>query len=229
MTRLTIIIAAAAGLAASAQGVDNPFTEMFTADNSGWRDSNAANPLAWVPAGSYNGSSYGAAGFNFVNSVLDDTPVIFRGQDEFNHSNGAFDGDWIVDGATEFMAFVRHDAPETLTFFARFSGPDNFPGATAISFIPVAPNTWTPIMIDVSPTSPNFISFEGQDFETVFGASPMNGFQGIGHIQIGVSVSDTLAGLDQGITFDIDDISVTPTPATLLALGGLVALRRRRA
>jgi len=228
MIRLFGSVVAAAVLTASAQAVENPFTEMFGSDNSGWRDSNAANPLGWVAGGSYNGSSYATGGFNFVNSVVDDTPVIFRGQDEFNFSNGAFEGDWIADGVTEFMAFVRHDAPVSLTFFARFSGPDNFPGATAISFIPVAPNMWTPIIIEVTPTSPNFISFEGTDFETVFSANPVNNFQGIGHIQIGVSVPDTLAGLDQSFTFDVDDISVAPTPATIIALGGLVALRRRR-
>ena len=228
MIRISGLAAVLLGASAAGAALQNPFTESFGADNANWRNFNAGADLNWLPAGSFNGSSYVSGGFNFANSVVDDTPVIFRGQDEFGHSGGAFDGDYIAGGVAEFSAFVRHNAPVPLNFFARFSGPGNFPGATAISFIPVQPNTWTPIIIDISSTSPQFVSFENTDYETVFGANPLNGFAGIGHVQVGVSVTNAIEGFDQELTFDIDDISITPTPATLLALGGLVALRRRR-
>ena len=222
--------AAVALLGASANAVTNPFTEAFAAGASGWRNADASAALAYSAFGSFNGSSFVSGGFNFASSITGDTPVILRGQDEFGFSGGAFEGDWLAAGVTEFTAFVRHDAPVPLTFFARFSGPANFPGAVGISFIPVAPNTWTPINIPISALAPNFVSFEGTDFPTVFSANPANSFQGIGHIQIGVDVPAALEGVDQPFTFDLDNPTITPSPGAvgLLAMGGLVAMRRRR-
>jgi MYXO-CTERM domain-containing protein len=58
-------------------------------------------------------------------------------------------------------------------------------------------------------------------------------FGNIGNIQVGVSVSAALAGLDQEISFDIDQVSVVPEPtaaalAVMAMLGLWVGARQRR-
>lgn len=202
-------------------GLANPFTEGFDADSSNWRESDSTTPLAWSPAGSFNGSPFASGTFNFVSNAADDTPAILRGHDSFDSSDDAFVGNWVDAGVTEFTAFVRHDAPVPLNYFVRFASPANFPAAAGVSFIPVAPNTWTPITISVAEGSPQLV------FEGPFTHSAV--FSNIGNVQIGVSVPQALAGVDQGFTFDVDNIGIAPSPSSLalLALAG-VAIRRRR-
>ncbi len=184
-----------------------PFTEDFVVDTSEWRNA-AAGALDWESTGGPDGSSFAAGTFNFVNSSPGNTASIFRAQDEFGSSAGAFEGNWISDGVAVFSTFIRHDAPEPLPAFVRFAGPANFPGAVAISFAPVTPHTWTELTFAIDPSNPQFVSFEGSDFNAVF--------SNIGHLQIGVSVSDTLAGLDQDFTFGIDKPTVLPEPSGLV-------------
>lgn len=201
-----------------------PFTEDFTSDSANWRDATGGAPLGWSSAGGPDGGSFASGTFNFVASVEEDTPVLLRAQGEFGSSGGAFIGNWITEGVTEFSAFVKHDAAVPLIFFTRFSSLLNFPGATAIVFAPVAPNTWTEITFAIDTLKPTqFVSFEGTDFGTVF--------SNIGNVQIGISVPAALAGLDQTFTFDVDKATIVPEPATagLLAIGLCAgAVRRRR-
>ncbi|MDX2199326.1 MAG: PEP-CTERM sorting domain-containing protein [Phycisphaerae bacterium] len=206
-----------------------PFTETFAADSANWFNSAGNGALNWSAAGGPGNSSHASGGFNFATSAANDTPVIFRAQDDFNSSGNAFVGDWIAQGVTQFSMQVRHNATQPLNFFARFSGPSNFPGATAVFFQPVLPGQWTTLSLALEATNPQFISFESLNFNAVFGANSFNGFVGIGHIQIGVSVPTGLAGLNQGFSFDIDNVSIVPEPSALalLAVGALAAVRRR--
>jgi len=221
MMRLSALCVSVLVPAVAQAAVVNPYTETFATDAAGWRDGLLTSELSYVPSGSYNGSSYASGAFNFANSLEGDTPAVARGQDEFGFSGGAFVGDWLAAGVTHFSTYIRHNAPEPLTYFVRFSGPNNFPGGVALSFIPVMPNTWTPIDIDIDPSNPQFVTFEGSDFNTVF--------TNVGHVQIGVSVSGTLAGVDQAYTFDVDDVSITPAPGALSLLGlSVLGVRRRR-
>jgi len=221
-SNFTIALTVAAATASMSSGALIPFTEDFDTDSSNWFNAAGSAPVDWSPAGGPDGGAHASTGFNFGLSTADDTPVLFRAQDEFNSSAGAFEGDWISEGVTEFTFDVRHTAPEPLTFFARFSSPFNFPGATAIGFSPVFPNVWTTISIAIDPANPQFISFEGQTFGDVF--------SNIGHVQIGVSVSESLAGVDQTFGFDLDKPTIVPVPGAgaVLALAGLVTMRRRR-
>jgi hypothetical protein len=201
-----------------------PFTESFDAGSADWFDASGGSPLSWNPAGGEDGA-FASSTFNFVGSAEGDTPVLFRAQDEFGaagSSGGAFIGDWISDGVTTFSAFVRHDANVPLTIFTRFSSPFNFPGAVAIQFAPVSPDTWTEITVPIDANNPQFVTFEGTDFGTVFG--------NIGHVQIGVSVPAELAGVDQAFTFGVDTASIVPEPATasLLLISTLGVWMRRR-
>lgn len=198
-------------------GVVSLFTEEFNANSSGWRDSAGLQELSWVNTGGQGGGAFSASTFNFVNSTANATPVLFRAQDEFGSSNGAFVGDWVTGGVDGFSAFVHHDAPTALVFFARFSGPANFPGAASVFMIPVAPNTWTQLNLPLPDA--------GMTFEGPFTYSQV--FSNIGHVQIGVSAQG-VAGLDQTIHFGLDQVSIVPEPTSLvlLGVGGLAALRR---
>ncbi|MCH8005637.1 MAG: hypothetical protein IH888_05325 [Planctomycetes bacterium] len=219
--RAVPVMLLAIGVHASAAIV--PFTEDFTVGPANWFDSPGTGLLDWVAAGGPDGGAYVSTVFNFANSAINDAPVMFRGQDNLDSSADAFVGDWITDGVTLFSFFLRHNAPGPVTIFSRFASPANFPGAIALEFAPIPPNIWTEISIPIEPGNPQFISFEGSDFNTVFG--------NIGNLQLGLIVSESLAGLDADLTFDLDKVSIIPAPgaAAILAVGGwLVGGRRRR-
>lgn len=222
-TTIRFALAAIVGvLPISAAAVEVPFTEEFVEDAANWRESSGTMSLAWAMSGGPDDSSHAHGVFNFIDSVEGDTPAMFRAHDEYGSSGGAFEGDWIDAGVTEFSAMVLHDAGVPLSFFTRFASPDNFPGAIGVEFAPVPSGRWSRLSFAIDPNNPQFVSFEGSDFETVFSR--------IGHIQIGVTVPEALAGVDRDITFRIDKPSVVPEPAALalIGIGGLVLLRRRR-
>jgi hypothetical protein len=153
--------------------------------------------------------------------------VLFRAQDEFNSSAHAFEGNWVMQGIGRFSAFVRHNAPLPLSYFARFSNPGNFPGGTAVKFVPVLPNIWTQLNFDIRANNPEFVTFEGTSFGAVF--------SNVGHIQIGVSGPAAMANDPSVFSFDIDKASIAmivPEPATLTAMviaGTVLVCGRRRA
>lgn len=203
-----------------------PFTEDFAVDASNWRDAPGTTDLTYNAAGGPDGGSYASGTFNFVNSGPTDTPAILRGQAGFGSSGGAFVGDWLTDGVTNFSAFVRHNAGEPLTFFTRWATPANTPGAAGVAFVPVQPNTWTQINLPIA-LGPHMFP-EGAPF--VFDQV----FSNVGNVQIGVfQPGANLAGLDQDFTFDLDQVSITPEPGSLALLGAgfvcVIARRRRRA
>ena len=201
------------------------FQEDFASDSALWTNFDNSALLSFNAAGGPDGSSYASGSFNFLNSVFGDQgPVVFRGETTPGGpaSGGNFFGNWIADGVREFSAFVRHDSPVPLTFFTRLADSVNFPARTAVQFAPVFGNTWTDLNFSINPSSPNFVTFEGESFATVF--------DNIGRMQIGVSIPAGLAGVDQNITFDLDQVAIkTPEPTTLLlsCLGALLGLSRR--
>ncbi|CAG0981700.1 hypothetical protein PHYC_01800 [Phycisphaerales bacterium] len=216
----TFTLAAIMTTTGSTFAVVVPFTETFSADSAGWRDS-TSTALNWFASGGDGGTAYVSGPFNFVNNLANDTPVILRGQSNFNSSGGAIFGNWIADGVTSFSIAVRHNAGQPLNFFSRFASPAAFPGAVAVNFAPVMPNTWTTLTFPIDPSNPQFISFEGSDFNTVF--------SNVGRVQVGVSVPASMAGVDQSFAFDLDTVSLVPAPGALALLGvaGIFVRRRR--
>lgn len=212
-------IAAISLTAASASAVVNPFTEDFTSDSANWFNAAVTGPVDWAAAGGPDGGSYATADVNFMNNGSGDMPALFRGEDSFGSSGSAFAGDWITDGVTEFSFAVRHNAPAPMTFFARFA-PTFAPGANAVEFVPVIPNVWTTITVAIDPSTSFF--YEGTTFESTFGS--------IGRVQIGLFGLTGVAGVDQDFTFDLDKVTVSPSPsaAGMLACSGLAAARRRK-
>ena len=205
-------------LASEVRAATVPFTETFNAGSANWFDSPGTAPLAWNVFGGPDESPFASTTFNFVNSAANDTPVLFRAQDEFGSSGGAFVGNWVTDGVTGFNASVRHNAGVPLNFFVRFASPSNFPGANHVFFIPVPSGAWTPLSAALP--NPNLI-FEGPlTYAQVFG--------NIGHVQLGVSVPQGLAGVNAPFSFDLDNVGIVPEPTSLalLLLGAGVVGRK---
>jgi len=197
-----------------------PYTETFTSDSANWFNGPGVAPVGWTATGGPDGSAFATTTANFAASQPNAPAVLFRGQDEFNSSNGAFVGNWVSSGITAFSADVRHDAGVPLNFFVRFASPANFPGANNVFFIPVSSGTWT--TLSTALPNPSLI-FEGPfTYDQVF--------SNIGHVQVGVSTPTALAGVDASFDFDLDNVSIVPEPATLalLLLGGMFTMRRWR-
>jgi hypothetical protein len=213
--------------ATQADAASVPFTEGFDSSASGWTD-NASSSLTFNGSGGQaDGGGYVSTTFNFVGQVAGGQgPVLFRATNGTPGASGnAFVGNWLTDGVTKLTAWVRHDSDVPLNYFARFANPAGFPGAVAAVFTPVlastGPDGWTQIQFAISPSNPQFVSFEGSDFATVFG--------NVGRVQIGVSIPAALAGVDRVIHFDLDSVAITPEPALLglvLVAGAAVAARR---
>jgi len=225
-----IVVGAAVALtlAGPAGAVTVPFTETFAVDNAGWED-NVNDPLAWVPSGGPDGSSYASGSFDFTDFVEPFPgagPIVFRGNGADDASGDAFVGDWILDGVLELSAFVRHDAPVDLEFIARLAGPQNFP---AVALTPpgnvVSPNTWTEIVFEIPGSFCTPESFDPT-------ATCEDILASIGRVQFGTDAPQDL--IDQGlsVTFDLDNVTVVPEPGTGLLLGssllGLAACTRLR-
>lgn len=218
---LAALCALALPVVASAATV--PFTEGFTSGASSWRGNpNSAGSLdAWTATGGADGGGFVSEGFNFLSSSVGaQGPVIFRGP--ASASGGAFVGSWIADTVREVSVYVRHDAPVAIDFFARFASPMGFPGAIAAGATSVQPGQWTRLSFAIDRASPQWVSFEGSDFDTVFGS--------IGAVQVGVSIPAALAGVDQVVHFDLDSVSIVPEPAStgLLSLAALALLGATR-
>ncbi len=212
-------VVVAVAVAAPALAVVVPFTEDFPTDAANWRQNDSVTPLVWSATGGPDGGAYASADFNFVTTGAGATPAIIRGQDAFDSSNDAFVGDWLSAGVTELSFDIRHNAGVPMTIFARAATSTNFPGAGAIEFTPVPSGVWTTISFPIVPSA---WVLEGPfSFGSVFGA--------VGNVQIGADPG-ALANVDQVVTFDVDKISIVPTPGALALAGvcGLVGLRRRR-
>lgn len=207
----TLTLAAASGVSLAAPV--NPFTEAFTLGNSNWRDS-ASVAASWDASGFVSGSAD-------VNSAGAFGLIVFRAQDEFGSSNGAFVGDYVAGNIDTISFDIRHNAGLDLSFAVRFSTVNNSPAFVMFSSQAVASGEWTTVTLGISPTAPGYTP-AGGTYETVANQ--------IGHVQILVTRPDGLAG-SLPTQFDLDNVAITPAPGALalLGLGGLAAGRRRRA
>ena len=212
---LTLLPAAPAALA-----ITVPYTEAFTSGNANW--TNAANaPLDAIPTGGPDNSPYASTTFNFAGTNPQSTPAVLRAQSTTNASGGNFFGDWITSNATVLTFDFRHDASAPLDTFVRWTGAGSPPAPGLILFGPaVQPNTWTNISLPVSALSP-FFPEPGANFNAIFSQ--------VVRMQFGVTPG-ALAGVNTTVHFDIDNVTITPTPgaAALLSPLALTALRRRR-
>lgn len=207
--------------AAGSLGQTVVFTEEFTSGPANWAEGPA--PFGWldhVPSGGPDGGAY-VTDTRSITGPGDYT--LFRGHDAYDSSGDAFAGDWIDAGYSELSAYVRHSAPVPLTYFARLSTrttspfvSDNFPAALAIEFAPVPPGEWTRLSFDVSPGSPQLVSYEGSSYGQVF--------SDITNVQFGFSIPDGVDVVAADVVFDLDKVSLAvPEPASGAMLAMLLA------
>jgi hypothetical protein len=213
----------AVSLTTSASALDVPFTENFDTGSSDWYNAAGDAPVGWASTGGPQGAgdAYATTSYDFSNAFEGQFLTLFRGQDEFMSSDDAFFGNWLTGGVTEFSFWFRHHAQVPLNAISRFSGPANTPAVSGLDFTPVMPDTWTLITFDIDPSNPSLFPEGGPG---TFDAA----FANIGHVQLGLQVPAGLEGAGE-FTFDIDAISIVPTPAawTVFLLAGLGRRRRR--
>ncbi len=211
-----------AGLfATSTHAVVNPFTETFSGPTANWSTASVLTPPTYIPSGGPDGSSFARGSFVFTNSVNGDFPILFRGQDNFSSSSNSFVGNWLASGVTTFSFSVRHNAPSSLDFFARFS--NGGPGVVSLQPTLVPAGVWTTFNVPINSSTP-FIFEGGPSLYT-------STFSALTRVQIGFVVDAAIAGQAGPYTFDVDNVSITPAPGVataLLGAAGLVATRRRR-
>ncbi|HYE21170.1 MAG TPA: PEP-CTERM sorting domain-containing protein [Tepidisphaeraceae bacterium] len=187
--------------------VTNPFTETFATSDSNWKNSAMTAP------------TYDAAG-QFISvsaTVTGAQQGLFRAQDAFSSSNNNFVGNWLSAGISEIRFSIRHDAPTALQFAMRVAVPANSPAISAISN-PVEPGAWRDVVL---PLTPGTVSQEGGSFNGVMSdAAKLLLFMPSGN-----------ASTTGPVTFQLDNVSITPEPGTLglLGLTALGCLARRRA
>ena len=205
-----------------------PHTEDFASGNAAWgtgTDWQLFDPLHWSAGGGPDGSAYVTTAQNFADAVPTGFPLtLFRGQDNFGSSDGAFSGDWLDVGITEFSFWFRHDAPIALNPFARFTPVgSNSPSMNVFFSEFVEANTWTKLTIDISEDNPDFVVGGGPGtYQNVFG--------NLGKMQLGADVN-ALVGLDQLVTFDLALVSIAvpgPGAAGMLMFAACAGRRRRR-
>jgi hypothetical protein len=214
------------GWTAQSLAVTLPVTENFDSNTANWKDV-ASLDLTHVGSGGVGASGYVTTNLAFTNAPTGSS-VLFRGHDIFNSSSDAFVGNWLTAGIQQLSAYVRHNAPQPVDYFARVAPPANFPGVIFSAPIPVQPNTWTRLDFQVSPSSP-LTTVEGPP--SGYNATLSN----LGNVQIAALVPEPLVADPTTYTFDLDAVSIAvPEPGCALivvvAVGiGLIVRAPRRA
>jgi len=198
------------------------FTEDFESGANGWTQGSFVAPI-FNATGALDGSAYISSTAD-LNSAGPFGLSVFRGEDGFDASGDAFVGNYLTSGINHVSFDFRHNAGEDLDVALRVAGSSNFPGfgVELPSFI--ASDQWVTLEFDLDFSNP-LLTLEGPPTEDFYNSV----MEAVGNLQVSVARPD---GLDTPLVvdFDLDNVTVTPTPSSLalLTLGGLVGLRRRR-
>lgn len=201
-----------------------PFTENFEVSSSSWLNGNSQVPVFSA------GGGVGGSGAIFTSGTIDPSgfgPIVFRGNSTNAASGGAFVGNWLTAGITEFSAYVWHDAPVALNFYARFD--KGFGSAASSNNFLVDPSTWTQINIPIFDS----LGTSGQIFQS-YGAAGAGGFStifsDIKNIQIALGAAQDPSTQGQIYNVGLDGVSIVPEPSTvwLLVFGLILGSARFR-
>jgi len=187
-----------------------PYTEDFTSGASNWLNGSSAAPT-WSATGGVDGGGYisapgaiSAGGFG---------TIVFRGNDSAGASGDAFVGDWISGGVSTFSAYVSHNAPVALNFYARLDAGSGRAGSS-VDFS-VAPGAWFQLNLPIVNSPASFQSYGAGTFATVF--------NGIQNVQIALSATQDPSTAGQTYNVSLDRVATVPEPR-VFALFGLTAL-----
>ena len=194
--------------------VSLPFTEGFDSGASNWLNGGFQTPNYASSGGLFN------SGYISTSATIDTTgfgPIVFRGNNSTSASDKAFVGDWLLAGVSEFSAYVWHNAPVALNFYARF---DKGSGSAASSNNHlVAPSTWTLLQIPII----NSLGTTGQVFQSYGAATSPSGFStifnSINNVQIALGASQDSSTHGQTYTVRLDGVSIVPEPRTGILMG----------
>ena len=219
----TIIITAAFAAFASASfaGV-TPFAETFESGINGWTQGSFAAPSLSL-SGALDGSAYISAAAD-LNSAGPFGLTIFRGEDNFDASGDAFVGNYLTSGINHVSFDLRHNAGQDLNVALRVAGSNNFPGLAVELNDLVGSDQWFTLDFDLDFSNP-LVTLEGPPTLDMFNSV----MEAVGNLQVTVTRPDGLT-TPLVVDFDLDNVRITPAPATLalLSIGGLGAIRRRR-
>jgi hypothetical protein len=220
---LMIALTVLATRLASAAPVD-PYTEGFTAGHANWvyGPGSGGGFANWESGGGPAGSSHISATMNTAGFAAGSGLLQFQGRINNNASNGEFVGSWLEGGIYRLSAWVRHNAPVSLPYFARITNTSGFPGVALVDGTLVAPNTWTKLEYDIDPSEIGSTVIP----ETVPPATDLitfnSVFSNVGRVQFGFNVPAELANSDTNYVYQLDQVSVVPEPAGIvLVLGGV--------
>jgi hypothetical protein len=223
-----VALASSFAIVTSARAATVPFTETFATDNANWSigSSTVYAAATWNATGGPSGGTYISRLGSGTGGPFSG-PTIFRGQDNFNASGGAFVGDWITDGVGVFSVDFFHDHSSALNVSVRFASPLNDPGASSVNFL-VNPSTWTTITVPIVDSTSSFQSYGS--LGSVPNATSFNTiFSDIGNIQLSLPTGTDLPG----VTFGIANPTIAPVPEPrtwafmgAAAVAGLMIRRR---
>jgi hypothetical protein len=213
----TLAISASASLA----GVSS-FTETFESGANNWIQGSFIDPI-FNAAGALDGSAYISSTAD-LNSAGPFGLSVFRGEDGFDASGDAFVGNYLASGINQLSFDFRHNAGEDLNVALRVAGSSNFPGfgVELPSFI--ASGEWVTLSYNLDFSNP-LLTLEGPPTEDFYNSV----MTAVGNIQVSIARPDGLV-TPLVVDFDLDNVSITPTPSSLalLTIGGLISTRRRR-
>ena len=214
-----ILLIALIAATTSAKALIVPFTEDFSTGASNWLNGSSAAPTWSATGGVDDGGHISAPGAISAGGF---GTIVFRGNGAADASGDAFVGDWISAGVSIFSAYVSHDAPVALNFYARLDAGSGRAGSS-VDFS-VGPGTWFQLNLPIVNSPTSFQSYGAGTFATVF--------NGIQNVQIALSTTQDPSTAGQTYNVSLDRAATVPEPGTvsLLALGALgLALLSRRA
>jgi len=219
---LFVVLAVLIAAAVPTTALVVPFTEDFAVGNSNWTTGNTNIAAGWSATGGVLDGSYITSTGTVLTTGFG--AIVFRGNAAADASGDAFVGDWLAGGVSNFSAFVRHDAPTALNFYARLDAGAGRAGSSIDFSVPSG--SWFQLNIPIVDAPTSFQSYGAGTFATVF--------NNIQNVQIAVSTNQAPAVIGQTYNFSLDRVSVVPEPGILgllgLATGFFVtlALRRRK-
>ena len=206
------LLAVAATSIVPAQALVVPFTEDFIAGASNWLNGTNSAPT-WSATGGVDGGGFISAPGAITAGGFG--TIVFRGNASADASGDAFVGNWISGGVSTFSAFLYHDAPVALNFYARLDAGAGR-AASSVDFS-VAPGAWFQLEIPIVNSSTSFQSYGAGTFATVF--------NGIQNVQIVLSATQDPSTAGQTYNVSLDRVAIVPEPGTLgLVASGLAAI-----